>query len=72
MQRVFQVGAIKKILMDRLASDQKTITAKMLQKHFENNLEITSGEACTEHFVTVALALWNALFSVTRLKAAPL
>lgn len=69
MQRIFQVGAIKKILQDR--SDQN-ITAKMLQKHFDSNLEISSGEACTEHFITVALALWNALFSVSRLKATSL
>lgn len=56
--------------MDRLPVDQKTITPKMVQKAMEKNLEIKSGVAATEHFVTAALATWNAFFSVPRLKAA--
>ena len=67
VQRVFQVGAIRKILQDRLPGEQK-VTAKMLKKHFDENLEIKSGEAVTEHFLTTAVALWNAMFSVPSLK----
>ena len=64
VQRVFQVGAIKKILQDR----QTPVTPKSLKEHFDKNLVIKSGEAVTEHFLTTALALWNALFSQPALK----
>lgn len=67
VQRVFQVGAIKKILQERMSGDQK-VTPKVLKNHFDQNLEIKSGEAMTEHFLTTALALWKALFSVQSLK----
>lgn len=67
VQRVFQVGAIKKILQDRMTGDQK-VRPKVLKKHFDDNLEIKSGEAVTEHFITTAMALWKALFSVQSLK----
>lgn len=66
VQRVFQVGAIKKILQEKLSVP---ITPKVLKQHYDKNLQITSGEAATEHFLQVALALYNALFSVPKLKA---
>ena len=67
VQRVFQVGTIKKILQEKMASP---VTAKVWKQHYDRNLQITSGEAATEHFLQVALALYNALFSVPKLKAA--
>ena len=66
VQRVFQVGTIKKILQQKLSVP---ITAKVLKQHYDKHLEIKSGEAATEHFLTTALALWNALFSVPKLRA---
>ena len=67
VQRVFQIGALKKMLQEKATGDTK-ITAKVLKQHFDRNLTIKSGEAATEHFISTALALWNALFSVPRLK----
>ena len=64
---MFQVGSIKKILQDKMTGDQK-VTPKVLKAHFDRNLEVKSGEAVTEHFLTTALALWNALFSNPQLK----
>ena len=65
MQRVFQIGAIKRILQEK--NPNVKITAKILKKHFDANLEVKSGEAATEHYIT-ALALWTAVFSVKKLK----
>lgn len=45
-----------------------TVNAKVLKQHYDAHLEIKSGEAANEHFLTTALALWNALFSVLKLK----
>lgn len=67
VQRVFQIGALKKMLQDKMGGDGK-VTAKVLKAHFDKHLIIKSGEAATEHFLTTALALWNALFSVPKLK----
>lgn len=64
---MFQVGSLKKILQQKLGTP---VTPKVLKAYFDANLEIKSGEAATEHFLTTALALWNALFSITKLKAA--
>ena len=69
VQRVFQIGALKKMLQDKMGGDGK-VTAKVLKVHFDKHLIIKSGEAATEHFLTTALALWNALFSVPKLKEA--
>ena len=66
MQRVFQIGAIKRILQEK--NPNVKITAKILKKHFDANLEVKSGEAVTEHYITTALALWTAVFSVKKLK----
>ena len=66
MQRVFQIGAIKKILQEK--NPNVKVTAKILKKHFDANLEVKSGEAATEHYITTALALWTAVFSVKKLK----
>lgn len=67
VQRVFQIGALKKMLQEKMSGDQK-VTVKVLKAHFDKNLIIKSGEAATEHFLSTALALWNALFSVPKLK----
>ena len=73
VQRVFQVGSIKRILASRLTADQqKTVTAKLLKAHYDRNLEVKSGEAVTEHFLSTALALWNSWFSYPRLKVSQL
>lgn len=66
MQRVFQIGAIKKILQEK--NSNVKVTAKILKKHFDANLEVKSGEAATEHYITTAMALWTAVFSVKKLK----
>ena len=50
------------------SADQKSINAKLLKRHYDQNLEIKSGEAATEHFLSTALALWNAWFSDPKLK----
>ena len=69
VQRVFQIGAfLKKMLQDKMGGDGK-VTAKVLKAHFDKHLIIKSGEAATEHFLTTALAaLWNTFFSVPKLK----
>lgn len=66
VQRVFQIGALKKMLQEKMGDGK--VTAKVLKANFDKHLIIKSGEAATEHFLTTALALWNALFSVPRLK----
>ena len=63
---MFQVGGIKRILQKKLTVP---ITAKVLKQYYDKELEIRSGEAATEHFLTTALALFNALFSIPKLKA---
>lgn len=50
-----------------MTGDQN-VTPKMLKRHFDQNLTIASGEAATEHMLTTAIALWNALFGVAKLK----
>lgn len=67
VQRVFQIGSLKRILQQKLGTP---VTPKVLKTYFDQNLEIKSGEAATEHFLSTAVALWNALFSIPRLKAA--
>lgn len=60
------MGGLKKILQDK--NPGITVNAKILKKQYDRFLEVKSGEACNEHFLTTALALWNALFSVPKLK----
>ena len=67
VQRVFQIGSLKRILQQKLGTP---VTPKVLKTYFDQNLEIKSGEAATEHFLSTAVALWNAFFSIPRLKAA--
>ena len=61
------MGTIKRIIQDKLPPDGK-VTVKVLKSHYDTNLEIKSGEAASEHFLTTALAIYNALFSIRRLK----
>ena len=68
VQRIFQIGAVKKLLQDK--GGEQAVSVKVLKRHFDQNLEIKSGEAATEHMIQTAIALWNSLFSVPRLKVA--
>ena len=68
VQRIFQIGAVKKLLQDK--GGEQAASVKVLKRHFDQNLEIKSGEAATEHMIQTAIALWNSLFSVPRLKVA--
>ena len=63
---MFQIGAIKKIIPEKNPSVK--VTPKILKKHFDDTLEVKSGEAATEHYISTALALWMAVFSVRKLK----
>ena len=66
VQGVFQIGAIKKILQDKNPSAK--VTPKVLKQHFDQNLQVKSGEAATEHYISTTLALGQAFFSVPKLK----
>lgn len=67
VQRVFQIGALKRIIQEK--NPGVTVNAKTLKEHYDSHLEIKSGESANSHFLTTALALWNAMFSVPKLKA---
>lgn len=57
------------MLSENVKGDEKTaITAKVLKRHFDQNLEIKSGEAASEHFLSTSLAIWNSWFSDPKLK----
>lgn len=67
VQRVFQIGALKRIIQEK--NPGVTVNAKLLKERYDSHLEIKSGESAGTHFLTTALALWNAMFSVPKLKA---
>eukprot|EP00435_Cladocopium_sp_Y103_P016837 s1739_g4.t1 len=51
VQRVFQVGSIKRILVARMTDDQqKAVTAKLLKAHYDRNLEAVTAKLLKAHY----------------------
>lgn len=66
VQRVYQLGVFKTLEEQRL---KVTLDDKKIFALFRDNIRISSGENCTQNFVSSALNVWKTVISNPELKA---
>ena len=62
VQRIFQIVSFK---LNHESASKTKLTTKKLFEILSANLTVTSGEAVTQSFLEVLMALWNSLLSDT-------